>query len=75
MAGRIEEAVRILKEAGRFDLLSEEARGEGPRIRPQRKASGGVAAAVLACSPPRTKGKRAGEEHAHKGGDMNCALP
>ena len=69
MSNRVADALRILKEAGRFDLLSEEAKGEGPRMRPTRKASGGVAAAVLACSPPRAKWRKVGSEHSREGAD------
>ena len=63
MADKVAEAIRVLREAGRSDLLAEDVRGEGPiRSRPQRKASEGVAAALWACSPPRTKWRRVGEE-------------
>ncbi|KAJ1157286.1 hypothetical protein NDU88_010001 [Pleurodeles waltl] len=48
--GKVAEAVELLKEAGRLDLLREEALITG---RPVRKASAGVATAVVACSPPR----------------------
>ncbi|KAJ1155834.1 hypothetical protein NDU88_008559 [Pleurodeles waltl] len=61
MAGReaeyLQEAVALLKKAGRMDLLRQEAL---PALYPARKASHGVAAAVMACSPPRTWG-RAGQ--------------
>ena len=62
MTDRVAEAIRVLREAGRADLLTEDARGEEiPRVRPQRRAFDGVAAAVLACSA-RTKWRRVGEE-------------
>ncbi|KAJ1082038.1 hypothetical protein NDU88_002209 [Pleurodeles waltl] len=56
MDPRGEEAMRLLKEAGRLDLLAD---GEACRERPARQASRGVAAAVAACSPPRSGGQRA----------------
>ncbi|KAJ1181094.1 hypothetical protein NDU88_006305 [Pleurodeles waltl] len=56
IAGRIEteakvlEAVALLHQAGRLDLLKD---GTLAPTCPARKASAGVAAAVAACSPPR----------------------
>ncbi|KAJ1149699.1 hypothetical protein NDU88_002504 [Pleurodeles waltl] len=50
---KVLEAVALLKQAGRMDLLREEALAPG---RPARRASAGVAAAVAACSPPRPAG-------------------
>ncbi|KAJ1092149.1 hypothetical protein NDU88_005261 [Pleurodeles waltl] len=47
------EAVALLRQAGRMDLLKEGALAPG---RPGRRASAGVAAAVAACSPPRLSG-------------------
>ncbi|KAJ1124257.1 hypothetical protein NDU88_002718 [Pleurodeles waltl] len=66
MGGREEEylqaAVALLEKAGRMDLLRQEAL---PALCPARKAAHGVAAAVMACSPPRA-GSRAGQ--VRKGG-------
>ncbi|KAJ1108792.1 hypothetical protein NDU88_006162 [Pleurodeles waltl] len=42
---------KVLREAGRLDLVTPEALAPG---RPVRRASPGVAAAVVACSPPRS---------------------
>ncbi|KAJ1137801.1 hypothetical protein NDU88_004197 [Pleurodeles waltl] len=50
---KVLEAVALLKQAGRMDLLKEEALVPG---RPARRASAGVAAAVAACSPLRAVG-------------------
>ncbi|KAJ1164252.1 hypothetical protein NDU88_004697 [Pleurodeles waltl] len=47
---KVLEAVALLRQAGRLDLLREGALESG---RPARRASAGVAAAVAACSPPR----------------------
>ncbi|KAJ1097491.1 hypothetical protein NDU88_002609 [Pleurodeles waltl] len=47
---KVQEALALLKQASRMDLIREEALA--PR-RPSRRASAGVAAAVAACSPPR----------------------
>ncbi|KAJ1144935.1 hypothetical protein NDU88_011229 [Pleurodeles waltl] len=47
---RVQEALRLLREAGRLDLIQGDL---GAPSRPPRRASGGVAAAVLACSEPR----------------------
>ncbi|KAJ1197247.1 hypothetical protein NDU88_001109 [Pleurodeles waltl] len=44
---KLQEALRLLREAGRLDILKEGV--EGPS-RPPQRASGGVAAAVIACS-------------------------
>ncbi|KAJ1190525.1 hypothetical protein NDU88_007263 [Pleurodeles waltl] len=51
---KVLQALRMLQEEGREDLLHESALGlEGEGIkRPQRVSSEGVAAAVIACSPP-----------------------
>ncbi|KAJ1213950.1 hypothetical protein NDU88_001579 [Pleurodeles waltl] len=46
----IQQALALLEEAGRLDLLTQGAR---PHARPARRASAGVVAAVAACSPPR----------------------
>ncbi|KAJ1178735.1 hypothetical protein NDU88_003977 [Pleurodeles waltl] len=43
-------ALALLRQAGRLDLLREEAPALG---RPTHRASAGVTAAVMACSPPR----------------------
>ncbi|KAJ1141198.1 hypothetical protein NDU88_007533 [Pleurodeles waltl] len=51
MDPRVEEAMRLLKEAGRLDLLAE---GGACRVRPARQSASGVAA----CSPPRKSGGR-----------------
>ncbi|KAJ1082629.1 hypothetical protein NDU88_002794 [Pleurodeles waltl] len=67
MDPKVQQALALLKEAGRLDLVAPEALGAG---RPVRRASAGVAAAVAACSPPRSAGRekvsalggRAGEE-------------
>ncbi|KAJ1180203.1 hypothetical protein NDU88_005425 [Pleurodeles waltl] len=50
---KILEAVALLRQAGRLDLLVE---GALAPERPARRASTGVAAAVAACSPPRSSG-------------------
>ncbi|KAJ1186421.1 hypothetical protein NDU88_003202 [Pleurodeles waltl] len=47
---KVQQALALLREAGRLDLLAPEALAPG---RPVRRASAGVAAAVAACSPPR----------------------
>ncbi|KAJ1175169.1 hypothetical protein NDU88_000460 [Pleurodeles waltl] len=47
---KVLEAVVLLRQAGRLDLLKE---GALAPTRPARRASAGVAAAVAACSPPR----------------------
>ncbi|KAJ1171797.1 hypothetical protein NDU88_003655 [Pleurodeles waltl] len=52
---RVQEALRLLREAGRLDLIQGEL---GAPSRPPRRASGGVAAAVLACSEPRGAASR-----------------
>ncbi|KAJ1177528.1 hypothetical protein NDU88_002783 [Pleurodeles waltl] len=55
MDPRVRQAMQLLKEAGRLDLLVEVgARHE----RPAHQAASGVAAAVAACSPPRGSGGR-----------------
>ncbi|KAJ1101749.1 hypothetical protein NDU88_006813 [Pleurodeles waltl] len=67
MDPKVRQALALLKEAGRLDLVAPEAFGAGC---PVRRASAGVAAAVAACSPPRSTGRekvsalggRAGEE-------------
>ena len=65
----MQEAIKMLQEAGRSDLLTAAATAEVRPSRarpPHRRASEGVAAAVFACSPPREKMLRgevsAGEE-------------
>ncbi|KAJ1207826.1 hypothetical protein NDU88_003216 [Pleurodeles waltl] len=52
---KILEAVALLRQAGRLDLLVD---GALAPERPARRASAGVAAAVAACSPPRSSGGR-----------------
>ncbi|KAJ1129381.1 hypothetical protein NDU88_007752 [Pleurodeles waltl] len=47
--GCVETALALLKKAGRMDLVNQEALAA---LRPARKAAQGIAAAVLACSPP-----------------------
>ncbi|KAJ1128498.1 hypothetical protein NDU88_006876 [Pleurodeles waltl] len=47
---KVQDALALLKQAGRMDLVREEALAPG---RPARRASAGVAVAVAACSPPR----------------------
>ncbi|KAJ1130503.1 hypothetical protein NDU88_008855 [Pleurodeles waltl] len=51
---RVLQALRMLQEEGREDLLQEGVLGqEGIGLkRPRRASSEGVAAAVIACSPP-----------------------
>ncbi|KAJ1161179.1 hypothetical protein NDU88_001666 [Pleurodeles waltl] len=46
----IQQALALLEEVGSLDLLTPATR---PHARPVGRASGGVAAAVAACSPPR----------------------
>ncbi|KAJ1190208.1 hypothetical protein NDU88_006946 [Pleurodeles waltl] len=55
MDPRVRQALRLLEEAGRLDLLAEDG---ARRERPVRQAASGVAAAVAACSPPRGRGCR-----------------
>ncbi|KAJ1181972.1 hypothetical protein NDU88_007171 [Pleurodeles waltl] len=50
----VQAALSLLKKAGRVDLVRQEAL---PALRPARKAAQGVAAAVMACSPPRVCAK------------------
>ncbi|KAJ1191129.1 hypothetical protein NDU88_000445 [Pleurodeles waltl] len=47
---KVQAALRLLTEAGRLDMLKEGVIGPS---RPARRASSGVVAVVLACSPPR----------------------
>ncbi|KAJ1137544.1 hypothetical protein NDU88_003942 [Pleurodeles waltl] len=47
---KVRSALALLRQAGRMDLVREEALAPG---RPVRRASAGVAAAVAACLPPR----------------------
>ncbi|KAJ1139839.1 hypothetical protein NDU88_006203 [Pleurodeles waltl] len=47
---QVRAALALLRQAGRLDLLREEALA---LARPARQASAGVTAAVMACSPPR----------------------
>ncbi|KAJ1142159.1 hypothetical protein NDU88_008486 [Pleurodeles waltl] len=47
---KVREALALLRQAGRLDLLKE---GALAPTRPARRASAGVAAMVAACSPPR----------------------
>lgn len=51
---RVLEAMHLLSEAGRMDLLIGPP-GPAGSGRPARQASAGVAAAVAACSPPRRR--------------------
>ncbi|KAJ1124624.1 hypothetical protein NDU88_003073 [Pleurodeles waltl] len=53
---KVKEAMRLLAESGRLDLIV----GEAALPCPTRCVSSGVAAVVIACSPP----------HAHKGGQL-----
>ncbi|KAJ1124364.1 hypothetical protein NDU88_002825 [Pleurodeles waltl] len=46
---KVQQALALLREAGRLDLVAPEALAPG---RPVQRASAGVAAAVVACSPP-----------------------
>ncbi|KAJ1210407.1 hypothetical protein NDU88_005771 [Pleurodeles waltl] len=46
---KVQQALALLWEAGRLDLVAPEALAQG---RPVRRASAGVGAAVVACSPP-----------------------
>ncbi|KAJ1156030.1 hypothetical protein NDU88_008755 [Pleurodeles waltl] len=55
MDARVAEAMRLLREAGRLDLLAD---GVACRERPMRQAASGVTAAVAACSSPRSSGGR-----------------
>ncbi|KAJ1139759.1 hypothetical protein NDU88_006126 [Pleurodeles waltl] len=50
MDRRVAQAIQLLQEAGRLDLL---AAGADRRSRPARQAANGVTAAVAACSPTR----------------------
>ncbi|KAJ1170920.1 hypothetical protein NDU88_002791 [Pleurodeles waltl] len=50
MESKVQQALALLREAGRLDLVAPEALAQG---HPVRRASAGVAAAVAACSPPR----------------------
>ncbi|KAJ1190002.1 hypothetical protein NDU88_006742 [Pleurodeles waltl] len=50
MDPKVEEALALLRQAGRLDLVNFGALAPS---RPARRASAGVAAAVAACSPPR----------------------
>ncbi|KAJ1188455.1 hypothetical protein NDU88_005216 [Pleurodeles waltl] len=50
MDERVAEALQLLLEAGHLDLLAEGVEG---RARAVRRAASGVAASVVACSPPR----------------------
>ncbi|KAJ1141871.1 hypothetical protein NDU88_008199 [Pleurodeles waltl] len=47
---KVRKALALLEQAGRMDLVRPEALGP---LHPARRASAGVAAAVMACSPPR----------------------
>ncbi|KAJ1158219.1 hypothetical protein NDU88_010913 [Pleurodeles waltl] len=51
---RVRRVLALLEKAGRMDLVNLEALSA---LRPARQASQGVAAAVLACSPPRSEKK------------------
>ncbi|KAJ1207522.1 hypothetical protein NDU88_002913 [Pleurodeles waltl] len=58
---KVQQALRLLEEVGRLDLVRLEA---APAARPARRAVSGVAADVLACSPLRrvTAVKKEGDE-------------
>ncbi|KAJ1098236.1 hypothetical protein NDU88_003352 [Pleurodeles waltl] len=45
---KVQKALALLEQAGRVDIVQPEALG---LLRPVRRASAGVAAAVMACSP------------------------
>ncbi|KAJ1140686.1 hypothetical protein NDU88_007034 [Pleurodeles waltl] len=46
---KVRQAMRLLEEADRLDLLAQEVR---PSVRPSQHTAPGVAAAVYTCSPP-----------------------
>ena len=71
-AEEVAAAIRLIREAGRSDLLALPAEGAGTaRGRPLRSASSGVSAAVWACSPPGTPKRKA----ANCGGAVEGAPP
>ncbi|KAJ1099394.1 hypothetical protein NDU88_004495 [Pleurodeles waltl] len=55
----VRQVLSLLEEASRLDLLAPAAH---PHVRPVRRAAAGVAAAVLACSPPRGYADTSGEQ-------------
>ncbi|KAJ1108531.1 hypothetical protein NDU88_005907 [Pleurodeles waltl] len=64
MDQRVIRAMELLKEAGRLDLIAAPA---APRARPARRAASGVAAAVVACSPPRGRQQVSGAGRGRSG--------
>ncbi|KAJ1104843.1 hypothetical protein NDU88_002252 [Pleurodeles waltl] len=71
----VKAALSLLKKAGCMDLVRQEAL---PALRPARKAVQGVAAAVMACSPPRAgarpgRASRAGRARRARGGSTTLA--
>ncbi|KAJ1137379.1 hypothetical protein NDU88_003788 [Pleurodeles waltl] len=62
---KVQEALRLLREAGRQDLVREEVIQAS---HPARRAAGGVATAVLACSSPRRVSAKALDVSAMCGG-------
>ena len=60
------EAIHTIRVAGRSELLTQAALEDPARARPQRRASEGVAAGIMACSLPQTrrgKGEEASPRH------------
>ncbi|KAJ1200406.1 hypothetical protein NDU88_004230 [Pleurodeles waltl] len=73
MDARVAEAMRLLREASRLDLLAD---GVACCERPMRQAASGVAAAVAACSSPWSgRGRRAPQEPTQPAGDPAEAWP
>ena len=67
MEEEVAAVIRLIREAGRDELLLEEARVVlASRVRRQRCTAKGVVVAVMAWSPPREKTRRA-ESHAEGG--------
>ncbi|KAJ1201988.1 hypothetical protein NDU88_005792 [Pleurodeles waltl] len=65
MDRRVIQAMQLLREAGRLDLLAEPA---ARRDRPVRRAASEVVAAVAACSPPRGNRRRLAPQVRRAGG-------
>ncbi|KAJ1142761.1 hypothetical protein NDU88_009074 [Pleurodeles waltl] len=65
MDRRVIQAMKLLREAGRLDLLVE---GTAHKDRPVQRVASGVAAAVAACSPPRRSQVRATPQVRRVGG-------
>ena len=64
--------IKLLRDVGRSDLLSEDVRSEQhSRVRPMRRAAEDVGAAVWACSTPRAKLKKDGEEGLRMAASVN----